>query len=269
MNTIAILTNLQKDVDLSVTENLTEILRQNGFSTVNISSPAQIGANMDILIVLGGDGTLLTACEQAAPKNIPLLGINLGRLGFLNEWEPDALLQLGVLLAQNKYTIEKRMMLSARIDEGPAEYALNDFVFARGGYSRGIHIEVTINGLFVDAYMADGVIISSPTGSTAYALSAGGPIISPELNCMLITPISAHTLHARPLVISDKDTVCLRASLPEETALLTPDGRDGQIVTQCKTVCISRAPFDASFIRFEPLNFYNLLHKKLREWNAS
>ena len=265
MKKIGVYTNTDKDADMNITAQVCSVLDGAGLVS-ELVGPGDIKSGaMDALCVLGGDGTILGAAHYAAPAGIPILGINLGRLGFLSEIEISDISFLGGKLSSEDYTVENRMMLMAEYN-GASETALNDIVFARGLSSRGLHISVSVSGQFLDSYMADGVIVSSPTGSTAYALSTGGPIISPWFGCMLISPICAHTLHARPVIVSDTDTIEIYSDADDEPAILSPDGREGIVIRPGEKMFVKKAPFSAGFIRLGKLDFYGRLHKKLSEW---
>jgi len=184
-------------------------------------------AAIDCLFVLGGDGTLLHAAARACPHGVPMLGINLGHLGFLTEVELNGIQQAVEDLLTGEYYIEERLMLRCSVqDDGKTvltAHALNDAAVMKRDISRTVHIELFINGALADNVACDGMLVSTPTGSTAYSLSAGGPIVSPCLKCMLATPVSPHTLHSRTLVVSPDDTIVIRTD-SDEGVMLSCDG---------------------------------------------
>nr|WP_162990954.1 NAD(+)/NADH kinase [Maliibacterium massiliense] len=225
-------------------------------------------AQSEMLLVLGGDGTLLGAARKAAEAGLPILGVNMGRLGFLSEIEFE---ELGGALDQvlsGDYTIEKRMMLSCYIDEVYKGIALNDVVISRNSISRIITVGVAINDQPVNAYRADGLIVATPTGSTAYSLSAGGPILSPALECLLISPICPHTLHSRSVVVGPKEEITLTISDPRDETILTLDGQMAFPLRNGMRVKVRRARAYARFVRLNRKNFYHVLNHKLSDWNG-
>ncbi|MDI6757892.1 MAG: NAD(+)/NADH kinase [Endomicrobiia bacterium] len=177
---------------------------------------SETGARMsvaDLIISLGGDGTLLSLARDASSAGVPVLGVNIGRLGFLADTPPKELIALLESFLKKGFSVEKRTMLDIRLSDGRVERALNECVVKRGGLDgKPAAISVSVNGEFLADYVGDGVIIATPTGSTAYSLSAGGPIIHPHLDAFIITPISPHTLTQRPLIISTEHTVEIRRS---------------------------------------------------------
>jgi len=207
---VGILANIKKNGSLDVVEELLNWLSEHGHQAVlpeELSaslrgrrkgcSPGDFRKHSQLVVAIGGDGTILNAARVLAPHDVPVLGVNLGTLGFLAEVIPrDLHRAMGKVLA-GKHTIEERMLLKARIgDSGAWHYALNDMVIDKGGISRVIELHVWIDDHFVGSYKADGVIISTPTGSTAYSLSAGGPIMNPKMRAIVATPICPHSLAA-------------------------------------------------------------------------
>ncbi len=221
----------------------------------------------DFVAVLGGDGTLLSCAPRAAERNIPLISINTGRLGFLSEIYPnEADIREGfAALLEGKYILDQRMMLSVR-GGGKTHTALNDVVVSRAAQVQAIQLDVYVNGERVDRYIGDGVVISSPTGSTAYSLSAGGPIVSPTMECMIISPICPHTLRARPCVVPGDAEVRVSLIRGRENALVTCDGEWG--ISMDADIFVRRADMRACFVRLKDWNFYDLLHRKLSHWSC-
>lgn len=225
----------------------------------------------DIIVTLGGDGTILAAARGAAGR-VPILGVNLGRKGFLTEVElkdMDAALKRA---AGGDYIIESRMMLSAGVFDANGTQngrftALNDFYVCGTVSPRLVHVEAMLSDSLAGRYAADGVLVSSPTGSTGYALSAGGPVVSPEVQCMVLTPVCAHSLSAVPLVLPAREVVILRAVGPTRELRLNADGEERARVPEGWRVEVSRAEKEALFLRFGKKDFYGLLKDKLVEWN--
>lgn len=221
--------------------------------------------NSDITIVLGGDGTLLRAAKRAAQYQKAVLGINTGHLGFMAGLEAHELDQLSAL-KDGHYTVEERLMLDISLNGEKQKklLALNEAVVARGTFSRMISLCAQNNGKTIAAYRADGIIVATPTGSTAYSLSAGGPVVDPSVSCLVLTPVCPHSVSARPYVLSPESDITLRADLPEgEEAFLTLDGREAIAVTGKDSVNIKRSQTVARFIHIKKNSFYDVLEEKI------
>lgn len=224
-------------------------------------------------ITLGGDGTLLNTARLVFPFGIPVCGVNMGNLGFLTEIELPELSTSLDRLIRNDYYIEERLMLDAVvIRQGSPIYispALNDIVVAKGGFSRMIKLKLFIDEVLTANYPADGLIISTSTGSTGYSLSSGGPIVNPQLKVIVITPICPHTLHSRALVISDQEEIKVQMQATHDDIVLTVDGQSVFNLLPDDTVIIRRSPFRARFIRFTGKSYYETLRTKLRREERS
>lgn len=225
----------------------------------------------DILLVLGGDGTLISVTKRFSPLNLPVLGINLGKLGFLAEVGPDKIDTALDYLQKGRWVREERLMLTAAVGEpgdspGREYLALNDFVIAREAFARVIDIQLKVDGKLVDRYLGDGLIVATPTGSTGYSLSAGGPVAYPLLKSILITPICPHTIGSRPLVLSAEQTVSARVfSGREEVGIgLTIDGQYTTHLKDGETLRVSSSDCPALLVSLEGKNFFDTLHTKLR-----
>lgn len=218
----------------------------------------------EAVLSVGGDGTLLRANALAVRYNLPLLGINVGRVGFLTEVELERLEEACIRLANDEYSLETRMMLKASMGDH-TDYALNDVVLSRGGYSRLIGVNAWVDGDRVGPFIADGLIVSTPTGSTGYSLSAGGPLVCPEVECMVLTPICAHSLQHRPVVTSAAQTITVRLD-GGYNAMISVDGRKPWSFSGGQTLTITRAEHAARFIRLEPKSFFSTIRIKLSEW---
>lgn len=235
--------------------------------TAGERAAAQFGG-CEFLCVLGGDGTLLMALDMTLPLDIPILGINMGRVGFLSELQPDQMEQ-GVRRAlAGEGHIERRMLLEATTSDGQRALALNDVAFNRSEMAVGVlPIEYGAGGNVIDRMAGDGLIVATATGSTAYSLSAGGPVVSPHLRCILVTPICPHTLHARPVALSPDETVTVRLLTQSENASVLVDGFKRLIVPRDDhTVTIRQASVSAAFLRLDAINFFDVLHEKLSGW---
>jgi NAD+ kinase len=226
--------------------------------------------NTDGLVVLGGDGTFLRAARALAEVDVPVLGVNSGRIGFLSKIEPEALEVTLTELAMDNYSIESRMMLEARLVRGadaghtPAGVfaALNDAAIVRGAEARVLHLDVEIDGSHLASYIADGVVVATPTGSTAYSFSAGGPILDPTARNLVVTPIAAYLSSIRSIVVCPQHTVRVRL-IDGPPGQVSIDGRDDYPVTVGDTVEIRALPRPMRFI--EPvgaLPFWDLLRQK-------
>jgi NAD+ kinase len=282
---IAVFPNANKDAGLDITRQLVQWLEIRGVSVMlNESTASKIersdlaysGHSMysepDIIIALGGDGTLLSIARQVCLYQIPILCINLGHLGFLTEVEVSDMYPALEKVLEGRYSIENRMMLQIAVIRDDMEveafYALNDAVISKGSFSRLIRLKAYIDDEFVNNYIADGLIIATPTGSTAYSLSAGGPIVSPNLESILLTPICPHSLNSRSLVISDKEVIRIYIDDPSSDIVMTIDGQEGFRVANGDIVMLKKAGIYTHLVRVSGKSFYKLLHEKLYDIDA-
>lgn len=218
--------------------------------------------NSDALIVCGGDGTILSVARRAATHGVPVLGVNFGQLGFLSEVEAAGLEDAVDELLQGHFVIERRLMLRAQWN-GREVTALNDIVVRRESSLAVVRADVHVDNRLLDHYVADGMLVSSPTGASAYALSCGGPIVHPKLNCLSMMAICPHSLRARPVILAPEQVITVdiaRRSLP---AMICADGQDIISMGTNEPVVITRAPFDAQFIRLGSKDFFSMVHAKL------
>lgn len=233
-----------------------------------VLDPARVG-QLDLLLTLGGDGTLLRGARLIAPYGVPVLGVNLGHLGFLTSLGPSEL-EPGLEAAlTGGAELDERMVLAASTaPAGGAQresfLAFNDAVLHRGGVARMIRIAVHAHGQEVGTYSADGIILATPTGSTAYSLSAGGPIVSPAVDCIVATPICPHTLAVRPLILSAAETVVVEVLPPSEELILTVDGQESASLRPGDRLVVRRAPTPLRLVRLEGQTFFSTLRRKLR-----
>ena len=221
--------------------------------------------NCEALIVLGGDGTILRIASVCAQYGVPVLSINLGHLGFLTELELEELEEGVEHLSKNEFFIDERMMLSCKVN-GNEVLALNDVCIQRLSRARLLKFNAYASGELVDSLSADGVLVSSPTGSTAYSLSAGGPIVSPKVSLLLMTPVCAHTLRARPFVFKDDETLKFTTEDNCGFAVIC-DGIQIQQFNGSSLVEVSRSGCSLKLINFKQRNFFKRLNSKLNEWN--
>jgi len=226
----------------------------------------ELAESSDALVVVGGDGTILRAARAGAVRGVPVMGVNVGGFGFLAEVGPEELPEATRLLLEERYAVEERMMLEARVHRGGEvawrSIALNDVVVTKGGYARLMPIRAHVNEEHLATYLADGLIVSTPTGSTAYSLSAGGPILSPTVGAIVITPICPHTLNARPVVVDADDVVTVEVEEAVEDVWLTVDGQVGTPLEAGGCVEIREARERTRLVRLRRPSFYDLLRRK-------
>jgi len=238
----------------------------------DLSCPIEKFLNkVELIISLGGDGTLLRAARLSASTDIPVFGVNLGGLGFLTQIGIDDLEKSLEKLYQEKYFLDERMMLDGSVKRKGKEIkkftALNDIVIGKGAFARIICLATYVNDDYVITYSADGLVISTSTGSTAYSLSAGGPIVNPGINSMILTPICPHTLSARPLIIGENDQVRITLESNEEEVMVTIDGQEGFTLEPEDEVIVKKSSHKARLITFKEKSFYAILREKLR-WSG-
>ncbi len=228
----------------------------------------RLPADLDLVIVVGGDGSLLSAAHSAAPLGIPILGVNFGSLGFLTELQPDeAQAGLEAILA-GRYAIEERQTLRVRhrlANGDEREFALlNDAVIAKSALARMVTIDVRVDGEEMASYASDGLIVSTPTGSTAYNLSAGGPILDPRMRAFVLAPICPHTISYRPLVVPGSVKIEASVRSPSEEVYLTLDGQIGTPFAEGDLLKIDDHPRPTRLIRVSERSFFDVLRRKLR-----
>lgn len=284
MKKFALLTNYSKDKRLVYTRMIKTYITENGGSywiPRYISEPDKDGdqrydfsdmpEDIECVLVLGGDGTLLQAARELLQRHIPLLGINLGTLGFLTSAEKSELPKCLDSVLDDSCSIDERMMLEGVAYHGSEKIqmniALNDVIIARAGFSRLVELKIYVNGELLSIYNADGIIVSTPTGSTGYSLSAGGPIIFPQTDVIVITPICPHSLQARSLVVSGEDRIMIeigrRRKTQKEEAMVTFDGRNAQELETGDRIEIYKAQETTQLIRLKGRSFYQVLQNKI------
>ncbi|GGE10451.1 NAD kinase [Marinithermofilum abyssi] len=281
MTTIGILINRGKPKAFIVTRELVRLLEQRNAGVLlemdvarEIGRP-ELGASeeelpvrADIAFVLGGDGTLLGVARKFAAYRVPILGFNLGHLGFLSEAEPDSLASAVDRVLAGDYYIEKRIMLDAEVvrdgEVRDTSIALNDVGIAKGSFSRMITSTVYMDGMYLGTYSGDGVIVSTPTGSTAYSLSCGGPIVWPGVNSLLLTPICPHTLTARPMVLPTDCLLEIKVSATHQDIGLTIDGQLGYRLEVDDVIRVRTSPCITSLIKWKERSFFEVVRRKLQ-----
>lgn len=277
MKKIGLIYNATRKENSEIIDKVEKYLHGKGISTwrgktgVEDSDWKSLKEPLDFALVLGGDGTLLGASRILSPKSIPMFGVNTGHLGFLTEGSSVDILNLLEKVLNNEYRIEERTMLCSHIlnnnplnkGNGPM-FALNDIVISRGQSYSMINITLNVNDKPVADYIADGLIISTPTGSTAYAMSAGGAVMDPEIHGIEIVPICAHSLTSRPYIVGDNKTLKITFNRPHEGSVLEVDGQERFLVHDGDDVTISRSVHTAKLIRLigEESDFYWTIRKK-------
>ncbi len=279
MKKIAVVSNPTRDMGLVHTKEIIRKLSEYDVlitsdqpyleGTAYVPDKHELFKNADVVIVLGGDGTLLSVAKYSAMYEVPILGLNLGRLGFLVELERDETNEFSKII-NGDYRIEDRIMLNVKVTRHSQTVfeatALNDVIVSKGNISKMVHLTLAVDGTYVSDYYADGLIVSTPTGSTAYSLSAGGPVVEPRLNAMIITPVCPHTITSRPMVIADdqKAEICVDI-YHNEDVVLNFDGNDGPALLNGDIVTVTKAEKPTKLIRLANSNFFDILNKKLSE----
>jgi NAD+ kinase len=233
---------------------------------------AQLGGKADLLVVVGGDGTILNVTGQLGEASPPIFGINVGSLGFLTCASSPAFREAVECIAKGKMTFSNRALLEVVLRDSTEKHkpmiALNDAVFSRGELSRLIRLRTWVNGEALTEFNADGLIIATPTGSTAYSLSAGGPILEPESGVFVITPICPHVLTNRSIIVSEKSVIEVEASEPDYPVYLTVDGREPLRIAKDATVQIRKAKKTMQLAAMPDMSFFSVVRQKLK-WSGS
>ena len=281
IKSIAVMPNLTKKDAYETSLHAIEILSDTGMQILMECSLSRLYQNdnivffgseftmlksCDMVLTIGGDGTIIHAAREAAPLDKPLLGINTGRLGFVAELEPNELDMLR-RIAEGNYTIEKRMMLKVT-HKNREYYAMNDAVISRGSLSRLIDIDVSLaeEKGHICSYRADGLIVSTPTGSSAYSLAAGGPVVEPAMKCIVMTPVCSHSLFARPVIFSHKSRLAVSASCDDNTQVyLSLDGAKTLTIARSDVIYMTSSKIETKFIKLKDKTFYKVLSDKFTE----
>ncbi|MBR1930676.1 MAG: NAD(+)/NADH kinase [Lachnospiraceae bacterium] len=281
MKHFLIYTNKYKDIELKVTEHIRDYLVSHGQQVTVVQKETdwkaeaskqqvcEMPADADCMIVLGGDGTVLQAVRDMRNGSVPLIGVNLGTLGYMTEIEPANLEEALQRLITGDYSRERRMMLSGQVLHGDQEWALNDIVISRSGSLQIINFRIYVNGLFLHEYNADGVIVTTPTGSTGYNLSAGGPLVEPGAELIMLTPICPHTLNQRSIILSPADVIEIeilegRAGRSQSVEV-NFDGNRRIPLQAGDRIRIVKWSQSTEFIRLNQVSFLETLHKKMQE----
>jgi len=252
-----------------VGEELYRFLRLSGNQAEAVSD-GQFAQRCDVAVSMGGDGTMLTLARLIGKQEKPMVGVNLGGLGFLAEVSVEDLYPKMEKVISGEYTIEERMVLEASLQDSPgvrAYYAMNDVVLDRGSSSRVLRIRVHVDGDYFNTYYSDGIIVSTPTGSTAYSLAASGPILVPSLESIILNPICPHTLTARPTVVPASSVIDLQVESTGSEPFLSVDGQSDSKLKSGSKITVRKGAYCARLIVFNDHNFFDLLRKKL-QWGS-
>lgn len=280
---ILLIINRSKNIDKTLILNLVDRIREHGCFVVSydtdelfrdrvmiLSENDPVPTDADAAVVLGGDGSIIEAAHRLAGCNIPLIGVNFGRVGFLAEIEIGEIPLIDEIFSGN-YTIEDRMMLDVSVvdTEGKTRFSshcLNDAVLSNGPVAKILNFDIAANGIKVETCLADGIVVSTPTGSTAYSLSAGGPVLEPTLNCICLTPICPHTLNNRPVILGGESVVELCGIVSKGTAVyLTTDGINVFELGVGDRVVIRKSEYITGLIRVKDEGFLGVLRCKLSQ----
>ena len=262
----------EKKADIAIHEPFFEFLRDN--MKINVPECEVFkdrDFTADYVICMGGDGTFLDAASKVGDKEIPVIGINTGRLGFLASFSPDRMKDTMEDIYSGFYDVEQHSVLQISCDELQLQdypFALNEIAILKHDISSMITIHTDINNEYLTAYQADGLIIGTPTGSTAYSLSAGGPVVDPKLECMILTPICSHSVFTRSLVLGD-DAVLRIYSDDDGPLSVSCDGDEPFTVSAQGSITVEKADICASFIRLKNDSFVDILNRKMMKWNSS
>ena len=276
MNKFLIVANTDKDINLSLSNKISRYLSDRQATSVIVSDVVEHYDDMHIkeeymdgvqaVIVLGGDGTMLRAAHSIGEHNVPLMGIKLGTLGFLTEVEESNVFKALDRLLVDDFSIEKRMMIVGTVKDNQY-HSLNDIVITRAGFSRIIGLNIYVNEQLLDTYEADGVIVATPTGSTGYNLSAGGPIVSPKSKVIVVTPISPHSLTTKSVVFDSSDEIKIeivkKRKTQETEAIVSFDGDNSMELSAGDIVYAKLSTREISLIKMYDVNFYSVLRDKI------
>lgn len=268
MDKFYVITNKSKDVTLEITERIKAYLESKGKTCVSSENGHSLPKDTDCVLVLGGDGTFIRAARELHAYDVPILGINMGTLGYLTEVEVQNIEAALDQLLDGKPMVEARMMLKGTLNNQLEDVALNDIVLTRHGSLRIIRFHIYVNGELLNTYLADGMIVSTPTGSTGYNLSAGGPIVEPTASMIVITPICSHALNTSSIVLSADDEIVLEVAM----------GRDGEIEEACVSfdgdrnievhtgdcILIQKAEETTKLLKLSKVSFLETLREKMK-----
>ncbi len=274
MKRVLLLPNPVKPEALELGEKIKPLLSEMGFEVLSEETVFKqrenqiLSEQFDLALILGGDGSMLNAARKIYPAQIPLLGINLGQLGFLTKVESNRVAEAFELYLQGKYHLETRTMLMAEVIRDGAtlsqQVALNDFVVAKNASARLIRFEIWIDDEYFTTSPADGLIIATATGSTAYSLSAGGPILDPRLEALLLTPICAHSLYSRPVVLRPESQVKIVVNASHGDVMLSADGQESIALQSQDWIKVTRAPYHTKLLHFNHQGIFEVLRSRFQ-----
>ena len=269
LKTLGVIAGPQKTDALDVVRELQSWCNQHDIACERISlDEKELSKSVDLVVVLGGDGTMLAAARIIGDRRIPVIGVNFGWLGYLTDFTLEELFGALESVRQGTFEVDERMLLEISVLRGNERLefprALNDAVINKAAPSRMIELECRINNAFVNSFRADGMIVATPTGSTAYSLSAGGPIVHPSLSAIILTPICPHMLSNRPFVVSGESTVTLSFKRASEELCLTIDGQHAVELTADDQIVIARSPSVFSMLRPPSRDYFEVLRTKLK-----
>jgi len=281
VKSIAIVLNPEKDAAVEIARQTASLLMNQDVRVLadrtsadamgmpDLSQSDEVLGESDFALVLGGDGTLLRAARMLAPYGVPMLGVRLGKFGFLTDLEPDGVQTALARVMEGNYKLEERMMLQTNVRRHGRLIrkwvALNDVVIAKGPLARMLLLGVHVADEYLSTYAADGLIIATPTGSTAYSLSAGGPLVTPDLKLIIVTPICPHTLSARSLIVSNHEHVKISVETdPGDVVMATVDGQVGMRLQRGDEVIVSEADIRAKLISLDGETFYSKVQTRLK-----
>lgn len=275
MDIFYLVTNDGKDIGLRITKRIKGMLEDAGKTCVLCRKDNQnrilcssVPKEVDCVVVVGGDGTLIEAARILYGREIPILGVNMGTLGYLTEVETGQIEEAVEQMLKGDFTLERRMMLKGTFGDGKEDTALNDIVVTRKGFLRVIHFNIYVNGELLNSYEADGIIISTPTGSTAYNFSAGGPVVEPTASMFVITPICSHALNMGSIVLSCEDEIVVEVGQGKnhsrEEVYMAFDGADMFSLYTGDSVRIRRADFGTQLVKLSKISFLEILRRKMK-----
>ncbi|MBK8945508.1 MAG: NAD(+)/NADH kinase [Ignavibacteriae bacterium] len=257
----------EANLDFAISNSVLKAQNELEINWENFSlySDEELSKKCDVIISIGGDGTLLHTAFHARFTQTPIIGLNFGKLGFLTEYDSDRIDELISNIKKENLIIEKRNTLHGKClsEEGETFYAINDIVIDRGKYPKMIEITIEIDNEHVSTFSADGIIIATPTGSTGYSLSTGGPIVNPQTHAITLSPISPHTLTMRPLVISSNQKVIIKAFSPFQNVQVICDGQRVSYLKPTAVLEITKSDFDLNLVHSSHKHYFEILRKKL------
>lgn len=281
--TIGIIPNITKKDILSIVKQITNELDRKGFSYILSDSLSKFGAEFknqfpdavlkphvelskhcDMVVSIGGDGTMLNSAYEVRESGTPMLGVNFGKLGFLAEFDLQSFAEFLNDIKANDYSIEERMALAGSCNGGEKNlYAINDMVIDKGPWPKMIELTIKVDDDYVATFSADGIIIATPTGSTGYSLSAGGPIVNPQANVITLSPIAPHTLTMRPLVVSSKQKISIMVNSPSDKIQISCDGQRVYFYDPPSTIEIEKCVRPVKLVHSNRTNYFEILRNKL------